>query len=247
MSDKKEITRQQYLDKANPFGRNVSAHYAYKKTEKIVTAVYLVTNFVPETEPLRVRLREKSLMLLTDMLWLRHGFRAAGPERVSTIIAHLTELVTLLEVANAGGYVSGMNLSVFQQECRLLIEFLREHEDVESSESLSLSKHYFHIPQGASASRENAADVKDTKISIKDKIKNRLQPREGKSTTSKREARRAAIIAALGRQKAASVRDVAQAVGGYSEKTIQRELVALMREGVIKREGERRWSTYSLI
>ncbi len=30
------------------------------------------------------------------------------------------------------------------------------------------------------------------------------------------------------------------------EKTIQRELVSMMKEGSIKKEGERRWSQYSL-
>jgi hypothetical protein len=30
------------------------------------------------------------------------------------------------------------------------------------------------------------------------------------------------------------------------EKTIQRELLALVEEGIVKKEGERRWSTYSL-
>ena len=43
-----------------------------------------------------------------------------------------------------------------------------------------------------------------------------------------------------------SVKDFVTVVSEYSEKTIQRELLALVQEGVVKKQGERRWSTYSL-
>ena len=32
-----------------------------------------------------------------------------------------------------------------------------------------------------------------------------------------------------------------------SEKTVQRELFALVKEGVLKKEGEKRWSVYKLV
>jgi hypothetical protein len=32
-----------------------------------------------------------------------------------------------------------------------------------------------------------------------------------------------------------------------SEKTIQRELIVLVSEKVVKKEGERRWSVYSIV
>jgi hypothetical protein len=35
-------------------------------------------------------------------------------------------------------------------------------------------------------------------------------------------------------------------VRGVSEKTIQRELSLLVLEGTVRKQGERRWTTYSL-
>jgi predicted HTH transcriptional regulator len=44
--------------------------------------------------------------------------------------------------------------------------------------------------------------------------------------------------------KAVSIKDIRTAITGCSEKTIQRELANLISQGLIKREGERRWSVY---
>lgn len=55
------------------------------------------------------------------------------------------------------------------------------------------------------------------------------------------------IIMALAKQKPAiQVTDVSRSIPGVSEKTIQRELLAMVAEGILVKHGERRWSTYSL-
>ena len=38
---------------------------------------------------------------------------------------------------------------------------------------------------------------------------------------------------------------VAKVIKGFSEKTIQRELTALIQQGLVQKRGERRWSVYS--
>lgn len=43
-----------------------------------------------------------------------------------------------------------------------------------------------------------------------------------------------------------TIRDLVGKIEGCSEKTIQRELLALVEGGVLKKEGERRWSKYSI-
>ena len=46
---------------------NRSAHFAfvYQKTEKLVSAVYLVTNLISDNEPLKTRIRENALALMS--------------------------------------------------------------------------------------------------------------------------------------------------------------------------------------
>lgn len=43
-----------------------------------------------------------------------------------------------------------------------------------------------------------------------------------------------------------SIKEISDAVPGVSEKTLQRDLMALIERGEVVREGERRWSTYRL-
>ena len=42
------------------------------------------------------------------------------------------------------------------------------------------------------------------------------------------------------------IKDVSPLIGGFSEKTIQRELAAMVQAGILRKVGEKRWSRYSL-
>jgi uncharacterized protein with gpF-like domain len=44
-----------------------------------------------------------------------------------------------------------------------------------------------------------------------------------------------------------TIKDISSKIKNCSEKTIQRELIKMVSLKLIKKEGERRWSTYSLI
>jgi hypothetical protein len=67
-----------------------------------------------------------------------------------------------------------------------------------------------------------------------------------RSEREEAKARREAILSIIGQKGRVSVRDLAEAIRGVSTKTIQRELNALIRDGLVLREGERRWSVYRL-
>ena len=58
--------------------------------------------------------------------------------------------------------------------------------------------------------------------------------------------RKVIITRLLSKKGGLNIKDFSQAIRGCSEKTIQRELLAMVASGVLKKEGERRWSTYSL-
>ncbi|MCA9366403.1 hypothetical protein KC722_02375, partial [Candidatus Kaiserbacteria bacterium] len=58
--------------------------------------------------------------------------------------------------------------------------------------------------------------------------------------------RRERINTVLEAKGQANIKDIAAIITDCSEKTIQRELNAMIEDNVVKRHGERRWSTYSL-
>ena len=62
----------------------------------------------------------------------------------------------------------------------------------------------------------------------------------------KKDGRKTAIIALLKKKSHLTIKDFSEAIAGCSVKTIQRELLDLVAKGVVEKEGERRWSRYSL-
>lgn len=52
------------------------------------------------------------------------------------------------------------------------------------------------------------------------------------------------ILDIVRRKRSVSIKGIAAEIKGCSEKTIQRELNILIEQGLVRREGERRWSVY---
>ena len=82
----------------------------------------------------------------------------------------------------------------------------------------------------------------------KDKIKFPVQKRvintESVKENLKDKDRKALIIDMLKKKGGLGIKDFVQVIQGVSEKTIQRELLSLVAEGSIRKEGDRRWSRY---
>ena len=50
----------------------------------------------------------------------------------------------------------------------------------------------------------------------------------------------------LKKQQFVTVKDVVKTIKDCGEKTLQRELIAMVKDNVLRREGDRRWSRYFL-
>ncbi len=62
----------------------------------------------------------------------------------------------------------------------------------------------------------------------------------------KKNSRQSIIINLLKRKKEIMIKDVSPLIDGCSEKTIQRELMAMVQNGTLRKIGEKRWSRYTL-
>ena len=69
---------------------------------------------------------------------------------------------------------------------------------------------------------------------------------ENKIYSTKKDLRREIILKILRTKGEITINDISYLIEGVGEKTIQRELLSLVDEGIVKREGERRWSKYTL-
>lgn len=66
------------------------------------------------------------------------------------------------------------------------------------------------------------------------------------ATAEVKTARKQKILDLVREKKSTMIKDFSTVIQGCSEKTIQRLLAELVEAGVLKREGERRWSRYSI-
>ena len=245
----------------NPFGQNRAAEIAYKRVERLILATHLVTNFVPPDESVRKNVREKVYALLSAVMDLRLGLRSAGPERVNTVIAHTRQILTLLDAMHASGYISDMNLRVLKDAYADFARFLRVSEDGHAAESLELDEMYFtppaarhhgHNSQGHTKFVKDKVvkdTVKDKELSsaVKDKKKQIKQRPQSLRAKRRATSRRMAVLDVVTKRGPVHIKDIAAEVTSCSEKTIQRELASLIKDKVVKKEGSKRWTTYSLV
>ncbi|MEK7227338.1 MAG: hypothetical protein AAB641_00380 [Patescibacteria group bacterium] len=205
-----------------------------QKAERLASALYLITGFFNDQEPLKWKLRA-----------LAADFVVSERIKDKSIISR--EALSLLSLAKNSALISETNHAIVSGE---LLKFGQESEKY-------LDDSFF---------KESRADeralVQSAKLElIKDKnIEEKLSylPPESKSelkektlkefgaVSVKRNSRQSTIIGLLKRKKEIMIKDVSPLISGCSEKTIQRELLAMVAAGILRKIGEKRWSRYSL-
>lgn len=110
--------------------------YVFLKKEKLTSALYLVTSFIPDQEPIKWKLREKGLELLSDINLAGDAsgfYRGAVLEKVSRAIR---EISSLLDIAVVGGFISEMNAGVLKKEYRSFSEAIHNRLGSQPLETL---------------------------------------------------------------------------------------------------------------
>ena len=245
-----------------------------RKCERLATALYLVTNFLSDTEPMKSRLRNLSLDLVRDSTSARYGGIAAESSVLENLRGNISETLSLLELSFIAGLVSEMNFSILKRE----YASLRDKVDVkkasrESRTDAILGDTFFgssFTEVSIGHSHKGQREQKDIQMSDRNHVQipapsssqnYKVQPRASSSTPSLsspktykpeasldigRVARRTRILKLIKDNREVTIKDISNHFPELSEKTIQRELVSLTEAHILKKSGERRWSRYSL-
>lgn len=242
-----------------------------KKTDKIVTALYMVTDFIPQSEPLRVQLRTVALSVMSSVRIL--AARSVDTETLISddVLREIDEALALISIATTIGLMSHMNGSILSSELgKNQTEIRRLYAPRESASvtqvvhpNLVLSSDFFEVETPAPAVRISslaaaavpaqttsapaAATVEKSVLYKKtDTVEARKEVPQKSTGIGIKIARRSDVLAVIKSRGSASIKDISSVVKDMSEKTVQRELLTLVKEGVLKKEGEKRWSTYRL-
>jgi hypothetical protein len=312
-----------------PVSRGVS--FVIRKTEKLTTALYMVTDIMSEKDPMKWKVREIGVDILSD---ITVSANASPSERMSVfrnVMRKIERVVSFLDIAQSAQMMSEMNASVLKKEYLALrdaieAEWHHVYDDGKrllsgafSEEKHAAAEHAkgdtlaapvatqkapepapapapapvpataveaprqeispapveepapapFVIKQekpqpvmvGASApklhlERLHVETPERRPLPTSRPVFEAPRPRvaEVREDTSfgrarsdgDRDDRRKIILALIKQKPSLTVKDIVKSIPQVSEKTIQRELLAMVAEGILLKKGERRWSTYSL-
>jgi hypothetical protein len=257
---------------------------SYRKINKLISALYMVTDIMDKEEPLKMELRNLGVKIISDT----HFFHK-GQDFSKQTINKILVVLSLLEIATSIGAISQMNSNILvnefiklrkailemnlQKEDTWLKEFIKE-DSIPNYGIMANEKSYpsmrhrstrIGIQKGRNLLKalshlngqgnnniflsgtqkqnllnnninksENINVLKNKRrqeivLILKDKIKN-FPESNGLTITDIK-------IHEFGKQGS---------LASCGEKTLQRELVSMVSDGIIKKTGSKRWSRYSL-
>lgn len=230
--------------------------YVFKKTEKITAALYLISGLLTDNEPIKWELRDRGIDLLSASFSASSALPGDKSMVIQSLFSSALETLSLLNVARISNLISEMNHRVLIREIDNIIGMLRDRL-AQSAENAGyvLSDAFFKTPDLFSTGfkSDSLKDRMHGQSSHKGHLSLNLDNSEimrkdkgQMSSIMKKTQRQEIIVNFLKGQSNVSIKDLARIIKNCSEKTIQRELLELVDKGIVKKEGERRWSRYSL-
>lgn len=231
------------LDKilfSNVFGKDIRRVYIYKKAERIAKAIRLISPAFTDSVSFKNRFEEIAVGLINASIAPFHVAREKLPQE-------LLALSSLLSVLETGGALSQMNADLISREARTLLGEMASYEEPRlslgeaptlptlSKKAASLRAN--HAPRGEKADARGGRSTPSDKTDIGG---------AGAGGQERMKDRRGAILAIIKDKRTVNIKDISTILKDISEKTVQRELASLIESGFVVRQGERRWSTYSL-
>lgn len=216
--------------------------YIFKKTEKIVCAVfYTLRNQKDnkEQDSLHTDIEETAQKVLSDVLRTLSFSAHSVSSILEVLVYRILSLESKLRVLYASGVLSAEILHVFTSEIEGVLRSIEKYRQGELNNPIYSTNDSSTLP---------GKQLKQKKAIGLDGGRNRSVA--GIASQGKRETllvRRDRIKEVLTEKGQASIRDISDVVNDCSEKTIQRELNDMIKDNIVQREGERRWSKYLLV
>jgi DNA-binding transcriptional ArsR family regulator len=219
----------------------------FKKTEKIVSVTFYIlsetkqtANIEPHIQTIKDRALKTHELSLETLTFQPHEQR----EGLLQFQYGLVALESTLRVAQVAGVIPGDIVLLLVDQLDTVLRYINNH--YLNDKGISVEEF-----TETTVARSAAATAAKTKTSTP-KRQQRVQIPAGDISTdaylvySQMTDRAERIKTVLEAKPQATVKDIAEVITDVSEKTIQRELNSLIEKGQVIREGERRWSRYSV-
>lgn len=212
----------------------------YKKTEKVVCAVFLITDIKKNTkdiEDICTEARTSAKKSLFEIIELLSNDTLVPMGEVGSRLKSLMSLRSLLSVLASLRVVRGDLTDIVVREIDLVIQNIFSSYEERAKERVVSSAEHGPL---------YVEKEKLPKVRRHSNVPRISRVPEG-LTDGGGGTRRDTILSVMRTKGVVSIKDIADSITDCSEKTIQRELMDMIKDNIIVREGERRWSKYSLL
>lgn len=261
--------------------KNVVFSSIFNRTEKVTTALFMVTDLFLESEPLRANMRTRAVALLGKLAQIENMRSIEKHVLLEECQIALKEILSNIRISATLGMISEMNSTILLREYSSLNNEMARLQRVNSESYFSSSaysrkvlsdftvkentskgtvshedpvekpiaddvmgKGHFNKGHSNEAVNNNRADEKNVFLS---RGATKLPTLSlGKKDIGLKINRRSNILMIIKDKGEVNIKSISELIKDCSEKTIQRELNAMVGEGVLKRTGDKRWSKYSL-
>lgn len=250
---------------------DTSFSISYSKSDKLITALYMVTDIIDKGEPIRNKLRTLGAEIISDIHLIEQNHE--GYIALSNISTRISEIVSFLNIASAMNFISEMNSSILKKEFMELKSSIQQYIDKKpmwlaefSLESKSTSKNFekqYLSAQTVIGQAKSQKEIPQTRIGVQkgstlmkalggvSMSDTETNPRNQDAFNLLKKQRRNDIVKIIkdngGNVTISDIKN--KAIGSLvscGEKTLQRELVSMVKDSILKKTGEKRWSKYFL-
>lgn len=216
-------------------------YFCFLKSERIAQVLCFLSDSVQTSVSEELRELCKASLDLPSSI----AHFAAGEVDAPMVLADIFSLLSAVRIAGVRGLIVPENATIIAKEYELLAERLTGSVHP----SPFVSGNDFEVPefeqQDMPRSLQSSALGMFTSVAaptVKDNKGHSQIPSKGQKERSNK------ILDFIKLNKGVSIKDICRlsdpAIRNCSEKTVQRELGELIRRGLIKKVGERRWSLY---
>lgn len=106
-----------------------SENYLEERLGKITNALYKVTDFMFDKEPLKWSLRGASVNILINAISLKDKDSQSKVTSFSEIFDSLNKVICMLELASVSGFIVGLNFEILKREYEKIGELIKEDRE----------------------------------------------------------------------------------------------------------------------
>ncbi|MDE2188718.1 MAG: hypothetical protein KGJ35_03260 [Patescibacteria group bacterium] len=224
--------------------------YIFKKTERIVTALYLVTNLIKDNDPLKWEIRERCMSLVSSTIALTGADNQEKNSFLRFFLTSLLESRTFVNISLGSNIISQMNAEMIIGEIDSLVVYVKDRALESANKAGYVLSRSFFSTETPSRTDDKGQSKDQVKVSQSQSLKNVSSSVSFKKSQSvkqvQKDNRKESILKILSKQGNLTIKDIIKDITNCSEKTLQRVLIDLIQTGLVKKEGDRRWSRYSL-